>query len=414
MNTLSRTALTTSVGLLALLVAPSANAQFLYSADIETGGPAVADFIFNGVTNAGGLDTYDLTARITNNGPRDITNAKVMWNYWWADDPYVSPLWQGLNFSNATKDWTYSNAYGAVLARVYGPGVYYFLMGQTDVPLAFDRNGDPNFAFATLQATDAVPTFDVGDLPANGGYIDIQVYVDLIPTAYEGSAFVVTSTDPCYWDPNLPDPDGDGIADSCDNCPLDANPSQADSDGDGVGDACDVSCLTFQRGVGSNVEDAWISTLQPTNNLGGTTTLQTSASSSNTRRAFFQWDVSAIPSNALVTSASMTVFQLSSSGPANLYVHRVSSVWSELAVTASTHPAYALAQVAQTSVVGSPTNLPITFDLTTLVGQWVNGSYANDGVMLQQGGPNGTMFASSENATSSQRPSVQVCWVIPG
>jgi hypothetical protein len=35
------------------------------------------------------------------------------------------------------------------------------------------------------------------------------------------------------------DEDGDGIADSCDDCPADANPDQLDDDGDGVGDICD-------------------------------------------------------------------------------------------------------------------------------------------------------------------------------
>ena len=36
-----------------------------------------------------------------------------------------------------------------------------------------------------------------------------------------------------------PDADGDGVPDSIDNCPYDANPDQADFDADGVGDACD-------------------------------------------------------------------------------------------------------------------------------------------------------------------------------
>jgi len=35
------------------------------------------------------------------------------------------------------------------------------------------------------------------------------------------------------------DSDGDGIADSVDNCPKVSNPDQKDSDGDGIGDACD-------------------------------------------------------------------------------------------------------------------------------------------------------------------------------
>ncbi len=37
----------------------------------------------------------------------------------------------------------------------------------------------------------------------------------------------------------LPDADGDGVADSADNCPFTANADQVDADGDGVGDACD-------------------------------------------------------------------------------------------------------------------------------------------------------------------------------
>ena len=37
------------------------------------------------------------------------------------------------------------------------------------------------------------------------------------------------------------DTDGDGVADTQDNCPLTANASQKDSDGDGIGDTCDDS-----------------------------------------------------------------------------------------------------------------------------------------------------------------------------
>jgi hypothetical protein len=40
-------------------------------------------------------------------------------------------------------------------------------------------------------------------------------------------------------EPSRADPDTDGVADPCDNCPLVANPNQLDEDGDGRGDACD-------------------------------------------------------------------------------------------------------------------------------------------------------------------------------
>jgi len=40
------------------------------------------------------------------------------------------------------------------------------------------------------------------------------------------------------------DNDNDGVCDSIDNCPLNANPGQEDSDGDGVGDTCDNCLIT--------------------------------------------------------------------------------------------------------------------------------------------------------------------------
>jgi hypothetical protein len=56
---------------------------------------------------------------------------------------------------------------------------------------------------------------------------------------------VADSTDNCpnTANANQLDSDGDGIGDACDNCPKKANPDQADSDADGVGDVCD-NCRT--------------------------------------------------------------------------------------------------------------------------------------------------------------------------
>jgi hypothetical protein len=49
------------------------------------------------------------------------------------------------------------------------------------------------------------------------------------------------------------DEDGDGVGDSCDNCPAVGNADQSDLDGDGVGDACDgkelrIRVLKFVNG----------------------------------------------------------------------------------------------------------------------------------------------------------------------
>ncbi|VVB53663.1 Thrombospondin type 3 repeat protein [uncultured archaeon] len=51
----------------------------------------------------------------------------------------------------------------------------------------------------------------------------------------------------------IEDKDGDGVADSVDNCPNTPNPLQTDADGDGKGDLCDdtpVNCQDYCAGLG--------------------------------------------------------------------------------------------------------------------------------------------------------------------
>ncbi len=51
--------------------------------------------------------------------------------------------------------------------------------------------------------------------------------------------------------PTIEDADGDGIADSLDNCPNDYNVDQADSDSDGIGDECDeAACPDYEEITG--------------------------------------------------------------------------------------------------------------------------------------------------------------------
>jgi hypothetical protein len=72
---------------------------------------------------------------------------------------------------------------------------------------------------------------------ADDGEVDAETLAALDPT---GIASLVLA----FNYPICSDVDGDGIGDSHDNCPEDANNDQLDSDLDGVGDLCD-NCPNF-------------------------------------------------------------------------------------------------------------------------------------------------------------------------
>jgi hypothetical protein len=73
-----------------------------------------------------------------------------------------------------------------------------------------------------------------------GGEIVVFTATDNNGLGAPPHSFNIQITNDCTTNPpTTPDFDVDGIADLCDNCPMDANPNQIDTDSDNVGDACD-------------------------------------------------------------------------------------------------------------------------------------------------------------------------------
>ena len=106
---------------------------------------------------------------------------------------------------------------------LHGEGATF--LGSTSV--ATDADGDASF-------TANVAPADVGDVvtaTATGTEANVN----------EGDSSEFSACQSVTSKPE--DGDGDGVPDSADNCPSNANPGQQDSDGDGIGDACDPTPL---------------------------------------------------------------------------------------------------------------------------------------------------------------------------
>lgn len=86
----------------------------------------------------------------------------------------------------------------------------------------------------------------VSDAPTDDSFGDSVAISDeimVVGASYDDEAGLDAGT-AYVFALNCGDCDGDGVADSADNCPILANADQLDSDADGVGDACDTCSNT--------------------------------------------------------------------------------------------------------------------------------------------------------------------------
>jgi hypothetical protein len=210
------------------------------------------------------------------------------------------------------------------------------------------------------------------------------------------------------------DLDGDGVPDAIDNCPSVANPSQADSNGNGIGDACDPVCVSYRRGVLGTVVDSAVLSSRPNNTYGSSATVFVGATAGGTSYGLLKFDLSAIPANAVVTSSTITIAETTTAA-STWRVHRVTSSWVEATVTWSSFASAFSPNIEASFAMPSPaTKVSVSFDLAALTQAWLNGTYANYGVLFEQVGGTSTTLQMSESVTVNLRPKLDLCYTRPG
>jgi hypothetical protein len=173
--------------------------------------------------------------------------------------------------------------------------------------------------------------------------------------------------------------------------------------------ACTV-CVTLRRDLGGTVADAAILQANSATNYGTWNTLLSGIQASKPVVSLLRFDLGAIPAGSTVISADLTLTALMISGSTTVRVHRVQGAWGEPTVKWNNFLVGFDGGVA----ASLPTALgPLTFNLTTLVQQWVSGTFANQGVALEQS-TGYLYYASSERVgPAADLPTMKVCYQLP-
>jgi len=142
-------------------------------------------------------------------------------------------------------------------------------------------------------------------------------------------------------------------------------------------------------------------------------------------RSLLYWDLTAIPSNATIGSAYVSLFTWNSpsngqhspmTGPNDAYLNRVTSAWNENTVTWNIMPSVSALNQAYLPASVSVTQDYLNIDVTAMVQDMVTNPATNFGFMLQLVDENfyrKLIFASSDHGDPAKHPRIDICYSTP-
>lgn len=182
----------------------------------------------------------------------------------------------------------------------------------------------------------------------------------------------------------------------------------------------DTTSETLQPGPSGGI-DANVSEVNPTQNYETSTILNAGNGSSDyTYRSYLKFDISSIPSAAVIVSATISLYQyngtLVQESTATIGVHQVTSNWTESAVTWNNQPTHD-ATAEDTNNCNATVDGWYDWDVTTLFSDWHSGAASNYGVVVRQGGETNkryvAQFRSSDYTNNtSLRPKLTVVYTL--
>ncbi|MGC8782732.1 MAG: DNRLRE domain-containing protein, partial [Anaerolineae bacterium] len=180
------------------------------------------------------------------------------------------------------------------------------------------------------------------------------------------------------------------------------------------------TCVVLQPGPAVGV-DAYIKKEKPDERRGTDPELRVKGEANKLKRSLLKFDLSSLPTDATVSSATLSLFVTAASGGAlTINAHRVTQPWNEAEVTWKSRDKGVAwtnqggdydAAVAASTVVDDTKNVWRSWNITSLVAGWLSNPASNYGLILEASSANAEkVFRSSDDGTTSQRPKLEVCF----
>lgn len=145
------------------------------------------------------------------------------------------------------------------------------------------------------------------------------------------------------------------------------------------------------------------------------------------KRAFFAFDFSNIPAQAIITSAKLSLYfnptdEYESfhvhSGTNDIHIERVITAWNESTITWNNQPTTSLSNRISLPPSASPTQDYLDIDVTNMAIDMHNPEIGNHGFMIRMMDESNyyksVLFASSDHPNAALHPKLEVTWTMEG
>lgn len=192
---------------------------------------------------------------------------------------------------------------------------------------------------------------------------------------------------------------------------------------------------TFTTQPGSSGVDVYLSSYDTTSNFGNVNTLQigeTNAANNRVSRALIKFDLSGIPANATINSATLSLWQTAelSDNDSTIRVYRSLRDWTEPGATWNLYESATdwgapggfdatdseQTDIGSLALTGTEANGEKQWTITaSAIQEIVAGTFANNGLLLKADAETNDQyqFRSSDNTTSAERPKLVIDYSLP-